>query len=163
VDLGDQRRIRGLCSRYSLLVAQAGKQHGDQAPGVGHELLVEAGLGFDVEADLIPDQPVLRRPVLELLVALGGPGRVVDGEVVALLRRKERDADQRDTGLVQLANDAGSLGTEVRHHDHDPGSERIEVLDDRGVGEQLGQARRVQLTGEGQARSCHWLSQVGDS
>jgi len=63
-------------------------------------------------------------------VALGGPGRVVDGEVVALLDREQRDADQRDPRLIQLPDNLGPLGTEIGHHDHDPGAERLEVVDD---------------------------------
>ena len=160
VDLIDQRPVRLPRSSQSLLIPQQREQHRDQAPGVGHELLVDPGLRFDVQPDPIPHEPVLGRPVLPLPVAVCGLWRVVDGEVVALVPRKQRDAHHRDAGLVQLPDNAGPLGAEIGQHDHDPGPERSKVIDHRAVLEQRRQARCVQLTGEGQARPRYPLGHV---
>jgi hypothetical protein len=82
------------------------------------------------------------------------PG-VVRREVVALLKWQQRDGDDRDPTPIEQLDDTGALVAEIRDHEGHASAERLEVVDDRRVGEQRGQARRVELTGQRQARRRH--------
>jgi hypothetical protein len=135
------------------MVAKAWDQHRRQPPGVRHDLLVEAGFRLDIEADPIPPEIVPLRPNLPLLVARHGPRRVLGGEVVAVLDRKQRGGNQGDARLVELPDNLSALLAEVGDHHNHPRPERPEVLDHRPVGEQLGQSRRIKLARESQLRS----------
>ncbi len=100
-----------------------------------HDPLVEAGLRFDVQPYPLPHQAVLGRPRLPLVVALCRPLCVVGGEVVALLIGQEGDSHDGYTRRVQLLHDRGALGAKIGEHEGDVGTERLEIFDDRGVGE----------------------------
>ena len=50
---------------------------------------------------------------------------------------------------IQPPDDGGTLRAEIGEHQGNVGLERLKVRDDRGIGEQGREARRVQLAGEG--------------
>ena len=84
------------------------------------------GVGIK-QADPFPDQPVLGRPRLPLVVARGRPRRVVGRKVVALVQGQQGDADDRDAGAVQPLDDSRALVAQVREHERNASVERLEV------------------------------------
>ena len=112
------------------------------------------GVGIK-QADPFPDQPVLGRPRLPLVVALGRPWRVVGPKVVALLHGHEGDRHDGDARRIQPPDGGGTLRAEIGEHQGDVGPERLQIRDDRGIGEEGREACGVQLAGESQAGLRH--------
>jgi hypothetical protein len=93
------------------------------------------------------------RPLLPFLVALGGSGGVVGGEVVTLAEGQQWDAHDRYASGIQPPDHLCPFVAEVRDHQCYPCPEREQILDHCWLGEQGSKPGRIQLAREGQTRS----------